>query len=83
MGLFLQRGKKLSPWGILTIMARAKKGERVADLAEEFGINRGTINRWLAKWGHETALVDQVKVGRLAMLAVDEQWPGGPKSATG
>lgn len=57
MSQYRQRGKKLSPYTVLTILARAKKGERIAQLAEEFAVNRATINRWLLKWGDEARYV--------------------------
>ena len=77
-----QRGKKLSPWTIINIMARVKSGEKVADLAQEFSINRATINRWLLKWGKEATLVEQVRVGKLALRAT-AQIGRAKKQATG
>lgn len=67
---YRQQGKKLSPWTILNIMARAARGEKTAVLAAEFDVNRATINRWLLKWGAEAEVVEQVQMGKLALQAM-------------
>lgn len=49
-------GRDLSPWRRAELIERAANGENRTALAKEYGLDRSTVKRWVARFAKEACV---------------------------